>query len=352
MSAKKQRTTRKPRSRRVVPWMTAPVDELLETPLRNLHVSIDGTMVGRLLDRLYGELEAREIMHRPHVWVSSEWFSPDGVPGFAVPFYLLHPRLARLERRMMLEVEGGSAREGMKILRHEAGHAICTAYRLHYKRRWREIFGRYSDPYPTYYMPDPTSREFVLHFNAWYAQAHPAEDFAETFAVWLRPRAQWRRQYRGWAALRKLEFVDSLMEGIKRKRPTVRSRVRVEPLRELRITLREHYVGKRRRYAEDWPDFFDRDLRRVFSNDPKHARRETAARFLLRVRPRILGMVAEWTGHHPYNIDQLVKDIIDRCKELKLRLARPKKEAELHIALMLAVQTMNYLHAGRHAFAI
>ena len=88
------------------------------------------------------------------MWLSSEWFSPDGIPGIAIPFYLAHPRLRKLEHRQILEVEGGTEGECMRILRHEAGHAIDTAYRLHRRKRWREIFGSFSQPYPDSYRPN------------------------------------------------------------------------------------------------------------------------------------------------------------------------------------------------------
>src|SRR3712207_5133915 len=163
--------------------------------------------------RLHFELDESGLRFRPHVWLSEEWFSPDGVPGFAIPFYLAHPRLMKLERAQMLEVEGGIEKECMAIMRHEAGHAISNAFGLHRRRRWRETFGRFSVPYPEHYMPDPNSRSFVLHLGAWYAQAHPAEDFAETFAVWLAPASRWQKRYVSWPAMRKLRYVDELMKG-------------------------------------------------------------------------------------------------------------------------------------------
>ena len=326
--------------------------ELLNVRLCDLRVRIENSPVQSRIEKLYRELEQRNIAHRPHVWPSSEWFSPDGIPGIAVPFYLLHPRLKQLELKMMLEVEGGSERECMKILRHETGHAICTAYRLHYKKSWREVFGRFSDPYPTYYQPDPFSREFVLHFNSWYAQAHPAEDFAETFAVWLRPRSVWKKQYKNWPALEKLEYVDDLMADIAHQSPRINSKKHLDPLKSLRHTLREHYRDKRQRYADTWPDFYDRDLRKIFSDDLKYKERETAAAFLRRVQPRIRKTVSEWTGQYQYNIDQVLKDMIDRSRELKLRLTLDEEEAEFQTMLMVTVQTMNYLHGGGHQFAI
>ena len=164
----------------------------------------------------------RQIRFRPHCWLSDEWFSPDGVPGIAIPFYLAHPRLARLERKQMLEVEGGTEEWCMRILRHEAGHAIDTAYRLHRRRNWRETFGKYSQPIPSTTIPGRTASSYVLHLDQWYAQSHPAEDFAETFAVWLKPRSGWRTQYRGWPALKKLEYVDKVMRGLASKKPAGR----------------------------------------------------------------------------------------------------------------------------------
>ena len=181
--------------------------QLLDVRLCDLPLRIRGTQLEQRIEKLYRELEARSLALRPHIWLSEEWFTPDGVAGFAIPFYLAHPRLIKLERAQMLEVEGSSEAECMRILRHEAGHAIDNAFRLHAKQTWTDTFGSYRVPYPEWYQPQPGSRDYVLNLDAWYAQAHPAEDFAETFAVWLKTGSRWRRQYQGWGAQRKLEFV-------------------------------------------------------------------------------------------------------------------------------------------------
>src|SRR5256884_9694140 len=128
----------------------------------------------------------------------------------------------------------------MCLLRHEAGHAIVNAYRLHYRQSWSNTFGSYRVPYPEWYQPQPGSRDYVFNLDAWYAQAHPAEDFAETFAVWLQPRSNWRRRYRGWAALRKLEYVDELLKEGAGTRPRNRVRRKIETLPAIRIPLREY----------------------------------------------------------------------------------------------------------------
>jgi hypothetical protein len=344
--------SRRRRRRREPVWVDWPDDQLLNLRLKNLKLRIEGTELEQYVEKLYEELEQRGISFRPHVWLSNEFFSPDGIPGIAIPFYLAHPRLKQLERKQMLEVEGGTQEWCMRILRHEAGHTLDTAYRLHRRRRWREMFGQYSQPYPKFYQPKPYSKSYVLHLDMWYAQAHPAEDFAETFAVWLRPRSRWRQQYAGWGALRKLEYVDELMREVAGEKPAVYSRAQVDPLRGLNITLRDHYRQKREYYADEWPDFYDRDLRRLFSDGPEHRRRPTAASFLRRIRPELRELVSKWTGEYQYTIDQVLQDMIDRCAELKLRMALPPSQAKVSAIVMVTVQTMNYLHSGHHRVAL
>lgn len=306
----------------------------------------------RRFDRLYGELADKGLRFKPHGWLSTEWFSPDGVPGIAVPFYLAHRRLMRLEEKRMLQAEGAGESSCMRILRHEAGHAICSAYRLHRRKRWREAFGRFSDPYPEVYTPRPASRHFVTHLPAWYAQAHPAEDFAETFAVWLAPSSRWRSQYDGWPAMRKLEAVDAMMQQIAGESAPVQTRRRPELLSQLRTTLGEHYRQRRMHYADEFPDVYDNDLYRLFSDDPAHASRPTAAGFLRRIRPELREAVAEWTGSHRYTIDQVLRDMIDRCKELKLRLRTSEREAKQGAMLMVAVQTTVHMTGNSRPVAV
>ncbi len=306
-------------------WPRLSDEQLLGVRLRDLNLRIDGTPLARCVRRLYAELEGAGLNFRPHCWLAEEWFSPDGVPGIAIPFYLAHPRLMRLERKQMLEVEGGAEDWCLKILRHEAGHAFDTAYRLHRRGEYRQHFGRYAAPYPDTYKAKPYSKSFVLHLEPWYAQAHPAEDFAETFAVWLKPRSRWRSHYENWPAIKKLEYVDRLMGEIRGTRAQVLSREHVDALKDIKQTLGEHYQQKRDRYGLDHPKFNDRVLRRV---------------------------VAHWTGEYQYTIDQVLEDMIDRCRELNLRIARPQRALRREALVMLTVQTMNYLHAGHHRLVL
>src|SRR4029079_4233726 len=158
--------------------------DLLQVRLKNLNLGIEGTWLAKCLAELRQELRKKDIRIKPHAWLSAEWFSPDNTPGISIPFYLAHPRLMRLERKMIIDVEGGSWAECMRILRHEAGHVLQHSYALHRPPRWRRLLRRSSIRYPSYYRPDPASRNFVQHLRLWYAQSHPDEDFAETFAVW------------------------------------------------------------------------------------------------------------------------------------------------------------------------
>lgn len=327
-------------------------DELLDLKMCDLGLAISGTFIEDRIEQLYGELADRGLNFRPHCWLSDEWFSPDGVPGIAIPFYMAHPRLMRLERKQILDVEGGTHDWFMKILRHEAGHAIDTAYRLRRRKNYRNVFGRVSLPYPDYYMPKPYSRSYVLHLDMWYAQSHPVEDFAETFAVWLRPRSRWKVQYRDWPALKKLEYVCEEMKSLQDRKPVVVSRAHIDPLRSIRKTLREHYEKKREYYGLEHPNFYDRDLRRLFSDKPEHARMQTAAAFLRRCRSDIRRSVAKWTGEYQYTIDQVLSEMVERCRELKLRLAAGEEETKRDLMILLTVQTMNFLHEGHHRVAL
>jgi len=299
-------------------------------------------MVGRVLR----ELKERGVRVRPHFWLAQEWFCPDGVPGVAIPFYLAHPRLMRLEQHQMLEIEGGSRVECLRLLRHEVGHAVQNAYELHRRRRWQRHFGLSSEPYPDFYRPDPVSRDYVQHLDRWYAQAHPAEDFAETFAVWLKPRSDWRRRYAGWPALAKLEYVDELMSELRTKPIKQRSRAQPEKIGSLKRTLRDHYEARRKHYAVGDSTDYDDDLRKVFSIRSPHEAPVPAAVFIRRNRQEVRELVAKWTGGYELTLSHVLRDLTRRCRELGLVAKAPKHELMLNFAVMLSVHTARYVYGG------
>jgi hypothetical protein len=334
-------------------WAKWTNEKLLDLRMSELDVRIEGSALEKRLTQLNDELADRGITFRPHFWLSDEWFTPDGIPGIAIPFYLAHPRLARLERDQMLEVEGGTPSWCMRILRHEVGHAIDNAYLLRRRRRRQALFGSSALPYPEFYTPKPYSRSFVLHIDNWYAQSHPDEDFAETFAVWLNPHSDWRRRYHDWPALKKLEYMDELMREIAPKPPLVGRRSTVDPLRRIRRTLRQHYKRKAEHYGFDYPGFYDRDLRRLFPAPPEGTRSVPASRFINRIRRDVRRTVAAWTGVYQYTIDQVLEEMAERSDELELRfLAGSEERTRSDFIVVLTVQTMNYLHSGRHRVAL
>jgi len=329
-------------------WARYPDRKLLDMRVCDLGLKISGSGLESRVQQLYRELERKGLRFRPHCWLSSEWFAPNHIPGIAIPFFLAHPRLKRLEDSMMLDVEGGSRKWCMQLLRHEAGHAYETAYRLGRRTLWQKAFGRASRPYPKHYRPRPVSRKYVLHLDWWYAQSHPCEDFAETFAVWLTPGVRWRELYEDWPARKKLEYEYELMGGLRNRTPQVRSGKEVDPLRSLRMTLGEYYSEKQKRYGSQYPDFYDRDLRRLFPNPADPAVAPAASAYLRRMAPELRTIVARWTGEYNYTVDLVIKDMIKRCRELDLRVCRPESELRVDMAAMLTMQTMNFVYSTDH----
>jgi hypothetical protein len=320
---------------------------LLATRICDLPIRLEGTLLARRTKRLWRELQAHGIVALPHIWLSEEFFTPDGVLGFAVPFYLAHPRLMRLERAQMLEVEGAGESECRRIFRHEAGHCLDEAYAFHRRPQYRELFGDAHLEYPASYKPNPESQDHVIHLAGWYAQGHPVEDFAETFAVWLNPFADWRSDYGRWpVALRKLEYVDDLMREIAGKPPFEEDRTEAEPLHALTHTLQEHYEHKRAYFAWRWPANYDVDLRRIFSEDPKDADAPPATRFLRRKRAQLRTRIAEGTGVHAYAVDQLLRQMIARSQSLGLRVIDPPEVTTEKLLVLLTMQTASVVHVG------
>ncbi|MEM6672166.1 MAG: putative zinc-binding metallopeptidase [Planctomycetota bacterium] len=328
-------------------WTRLPTEDLLDVRIKDLGVTLEDSPLQPRLDDLDHEFERRGFSFRPYAWLSTEWFTPDETTGFAIPFYLAHPRLTRLERSQMLEVEGATRDECMRILRHEAAHAVDNAYGLRRRRRWREVFGSPNEKYESSYTPDPTSRAFVQHLGYWYAQSHPLEDFAETFAVWLKPGSRWRSRYAGWPALAKLEYVDELMNDIRERPPKLRTRRREEPTTSVRQTLRSYYDAKKRVYAVEGTPAFDGQLGRSFRRaDDAAPESIRLARFLQKHRGRLVQRVADATGQHRYLLDHVVREMIVRARSEDLRLANGEEGALLDAAILLTSLSSQFVFGG------
>ncbi len=330
------------------PWAALGDAELLHQRISELGLQLTGSGLEPRIAQLGAELEARGVSFRPHCYLGDEWFSPEDVPAISIPFYLAHPRLVALEKKMMLEVEGGDPAWFARLLRHECGHAIEHAYSLHRRTKRKELFGPRSAAYdPDTYRPHPYSRSFVRNLPNWYAQAHPDEDFAETFAVWLDPAVDWRKQYNGWKALAKLEYVDALMQEIGRTPAKVTEGRLESQVSSLRLKLDTFYKRRRRQYAEDAPDFYDRDLQGIFAPSSTVPQAITAMNFLRKHRKGLIDSVSRWTGERKVAVELLVKRLADRSEALSLSLAHDEARTSIELTAYLATLVTNYQYTGK-----
>ena len=293
---------------------------LLSKRISELGLSIRGTLIEQLVERLYRELDARGLAFRPPVYLSDQWGCPDGTPLIGVPFYLADPRLTKLEEEMVVDVEG--ERDAMRYLRHEAGHAFNYAYRLYERADWHALFGPYSRPYRERYRADPFSRQYVRHILGWYAQKHPDEDFAESFAVWLTPDLDWRREYAGWPALAKIEYVDRVMGEVGSTVPIVPAPTDDDlPVEAMHYTVEEHYRSAEETLPIEDERHFDGDLRTIFAWSGDAPQGERAGEFLRRHRREVVRRIAYWTGESTTILRAFIDFLAARADALDLRVA-------------------------------
>jgi hypothetical protein len=323
------------------------VQELLTKPIKELGLKLEGSPIERLVHQLYRELERKGLAKfRPLVYLSDEWGCPSGEPVIGIPFYLANPKLARLEKEMN-DLEDRD--EIMMYLRHEAGHAFNYAYLLYRTPEWRDLFGPFRRPYRDAYRPVPFSRRFVRHIAGWYAQKHPDEDFAETFAVWLTPRSQWRKRYKGWGALAKLRYVDRMARRFRGTEP-LRKRGHTDvTVEEMETTVEDFYKQAVEQPAQAEELALDTDLVDIFKVSRRKKKGVRPAVELLRENRKVLvDKVTYWTGVQRPLVKRLVESIETRVGELDLRAAVATERAHLaEVTVYATALAMNYLARGR-----
>jgi hypothetical protein len=300
-------------------WWELSDEEILQMRIRDLNLSIQDSPIEAFIDNLHNELDAKGIVFHPPCYLADEWLCPDKEPIIGIPFCLAHPRLKNIELKMMLEVEGGTEKSFMKLLRHETGHALNYAYKLYNKTRWRQLFGPFSRKYSNSYYFQPYSRRFVIHLEDNYAQSHPDEDFAETFAVWLAPNSCWEEKYKGWPVIKKLLYIDGLITKVCSKPPTNTSQGR-PPWAASRMTstLGSYYERKHKMLGEEFKGFYDDALKRLFSEKCDRFTDRKASKLLRQHRKALVNYISTWTGHRKYDIHQLINKLANRCENLKL----------------------------------
>ena len=322
------------------------VQEILKKPIRELGLKLEGSPLERFVQQLHRELERKGLKKfRPACYLTDEWGCPSGEPVIGIPFYLADRRLARLEQELN-DLE--DSRQIMMYLRHEAGHAFNYAYGLYKTPEWRRLFGPYRRRYNDDYRPIAFSHSFVRHIEGWYAQKHPDEDFAETFAVWLTPRSQWRKRYQGWPALEKLQYVNRTARQLRETDP-VRPRGRKDvTVNDMETTVEEFYETVMSSQPSPGDLALDTDLQDIFKKSRRKNGVRPAADLLRENRKPLVGKLAYWTGVQRPLARKLIESIEARVQELGLQ-ATVKQERQ-HLAEITVYTTalaMNYVIRGK-----
>jgi hypothetical protein len=321
------------------------LQEILNKPIKELGLKIEGSPLERFVQQLYRELERKKLTKfHPGVYLTDEWGCPSGEPVIGIPFYLAHPQLAQLEKETN-DLE--DAQEIMMFLRHEAGHAFNYAYKLHRTPEWKQLFGPFRRPYHDSYRPVLFSRNHVRYLPGWYAQKHPDEDFAETFAVWLTPRSAWRKRYRGWGAMAKLRYMDRIARELANTDPLRRRAETDVTVDEMEMTVAEFYHrdGQELQLGDL---LLDTDLRDIFDASKRRKSAKPAQQFLQEHRKTVVDKVAYWTGAQRPLVKKLVESIEKRLGELNL-FADREREAEhlVQITVYATALATNYVVRGK-----
>lgn len=322
----------------------------LATQIRDLGLTIEGTQLAPVVDEFLHEVERLGIAVRPHCYLSTEWGVPFGSVALAIPFYLASPELMAMHDERTGFVEGADRADLLRYLRHEMGHVVNYAYQLFERPEWIAQFGPIHRPYREHYRPKPFSRKFVRHLPGWYAQKHPDEDWAETFAVWMTPRLDWRREYAGWpGALAKLEYCDGLMKQLRDETPVVTEADLDEDVGSVATSLGEFY-GEGGNGAGEAPPGLDGALRTLFEESDEQPKEPRAAAELLQRLARSLpAEVYRWTGHFPEHTRALLAQLERRAAELELVYAGGQEErVERAATILVTALAMSHVQTGSY----
>ena len=321
------------------------LQEVLNKSIKDLGLKIEGSPLERFVQQLYRELESKKLTRfRPAVYLTDEWGCPSGEPIIGIPFYLAHPALMQLEKETN-DLE--DSREIMMYLRHEAGHAFNYAYKLHRTPEWKQLFGPFRRPYHDNYRPVLFSRDHVRYLPGWYAQKHPDEDFAETFAVWLTPRSAWRQRYKGWGAMAKLRYMDRIARELANTDPLRRRPETDLTANDMEMTVADFY-HRNGQEVQIGDLLMDNDLRDIFNASKRCKSARPAQQFLQQHRKTVVDKVAYWTGAQRPLVKKLVESIEKRLGELNL-FADLQRQAEhlVQITVYATALAINYVAKGK-----
>lgn len=323
------------------------VQEILSKPIQQLGLKLEGSPLERFVLQLYKELDAKKLKRfRPKCYLTDEWGCPNMEPVIGIPFYLADPKLQSLESEMN-DIE--DSRQIMMYMRHEAGHAFNYAYALYKTAEWRSLFGPFRRAYRDNYKPVPFSRQFVRHMEGWYAQKHPDEDFAETFAVWLTPRSNWRKRYKDWGAMKKLLYMDRFGHKLGDTDPLVVHGDTDITVDEMNETVGEFYQHALDQQLTPGELPLDTDLRDIFNVSKRRRNNVRPAADLLRENRKVLvDKVNYWTGVQRPLIKKLVESIEAKVNALGLHAdIKCERDYLTEVAVYATALAMNYMTRGK-----
>jgi hypothetical protein len=329
---------------------------LWSTPIRDMGLTIEGTRLEPILAEFQAELQGIGLTRlRPRFYLSTEWGVPFETVALAIPFYLARPDLTALHAERVGHVEGFDRADVLRYLRHEMGHVVNYAYRLYDDEEWVKQFGSITQPYGEEYRPEPFSRRYVRHLPGWYAQKHPDEDWSETFAVWMTPGLDWRKEYGGWpVASAKLAYCERAMAAIRERDPVVTSVDLDEDVGEIEYSI-DQYYRHAAASAADLPPGLDGALRAIFEDlggDEGMSLEEPlapAAALIRRLEPELMANVFRWTGHFPERTRVLLRYLADRAAQLQQGYATTRETtAIVGLTTLVTGLAMNYVQRGSY----
>ena len=327
--------------------------KLWSTPLRDLGLKIEGTPLEPVIAEFRRELEAVGIRKpKPHFYLTTEWVVADDTIAIGIPFYLARVDLTALHAEQEGHVEGAGRRALLRYLRHEMGHVVNYAYRLFDREDWVRLFGSMTQPYEEEYRPEPFSRRFVIHLPGWYAQKHPDEDWAETFAVWMTPGSNWRAAYSNWPeALAKLDYCDQIMHQLRDREPVVTAFAPEWEIDNITDSLAEHYRGLAFSDSEA-PPGLDGALQAIFESeaeDDRQSGRLPAADLIRKWERDLMAEVYRWTGHFPERTRVLLRHLASRARELaQFYPADREPQVLLALTALVTALAMNHVRGGSY----
>jgi hypothetical protein len=296
------------------------------------------------------ELKQKNISFYPNFYFGEEpWGTIDRTGSIEIPFYLANRTLQKIAKRYYMSY---TKEELMIILRHETGHATNYAYKLYQRPDWKRLFGNFRKKYRNFYNYDSYSKDFVryLHYigNPHYAQKHPDEDFAETFAVWLDPQSKWKWNYRNWdGALEKLRYVDRLFrkEKVALHRPVNVRYDNSDNYKNITCTVAEYFEIEKK--VDPRVQEYIQDLKEIFTPTTVRSRHLLRADLFIQNYAEYLEEeLSSWIAKaDKREIRKYVREIQTICSLNNLRL-HPDQATEKLIELVI-VSTYHVLNRLR-----